>query len=119
MAQYQLTVDSDLLAGLFTRSEAMGELVEQVLNQLLAAQASEQLKAEPYERSSDRQGYRNGYRERALTTRFGSLVLEVPRLRGGALQTEIFARYQRSEQALLVTLVEWWSAASPPARSKR
>jgi len=37
MAQYQLTVDRDLLAGLFTRSEAMGELVEQVLHQLLAA----------------------------------------------------------------------------------
>lgn len=106
MAQYQLTVDGDLLAGLFTRSEAMGELVEQVLNQILTAQVSEQLQAEPYERTSDRQGYRNGYRERALTTRFGSLVLEVPRIRGGALQTELFARYQRSEQALLVTLVE-------------
>jgi transposase-like protein len=106
MAQYQLTVDSDLLAGLFTRSEAMGELVEQVLNQLLMAQASEQLQAEPYERTGERQGYRNGYRERALTTRFGTLVLEVPRIRGGALHTEIFARYQRSEQALLLTLVE-------------
>src|SRR4029450_7526532 len=106
MAQYQLTVDGDLLAGLFTRSEAMAELVEQVLNQLLAAQVTEQLQAEPYERTGERQGYRNGYRERALTTRFGSLVLEVPRIRGGALQTEVFARYQRSEQALLVTLVE-------------
>jgi len=106
MTSYQLTVDRELLAGLFTRSEAMGELVEQLVNQLLAAQASEQLKAEPYERTPDRQGHRNGYRERSLTTRFGSLVLEVPRIRGSALQTELFERYQRSEQALIATLVE-------------
>ena len=106
MAQYQLTVDRERLVGLLSRSEAMGELVEELLNQLLLAQATEQLQAEPYERTGERQGYRNGYRERSLTTRFGTLVLEIPRLRGTALETEIFARYQRSEQALLATLVE-------------
>jgi len=120
MTASQLTVDRELLAGRFTRSEAMGELVEQLVNQLLAAQASEQLQAEPYERTPDRQGHRNGYRERTLTTRFGSLVLEVPRIRGGALQTEIFERYQRSEQALIATLVEIpWAFLTFPNRHMR
>jgi putative transposase len=38
----------------------MAKLVE--LNQVLDAQATEQLGAAPYERTEDRQGYRNGYR---------------------------------------------------------
>ena len=33
-------------------------------------------------------------------------TLKVPRLRNGKLTTEIFARYQRSEQALLLALME-------------
>ncbi|EJY54500.1 transposase mutator type [Alicyclobacillus hesperidum URH17-3-68] len=81
-------------------------LLEKVLNQVLNAQASEQLQAEPYERSEDRQGYRNGTRPHPLTTRVGTLTLRVPRLRNGNFSTELFARYQRSEQALLLALVE-------------
>ncbi|MGE5481781.1 MAG: transposase [Bacteroidota bacterium] len=35
---------------------------------MLQTQVAEQLQAAPYERTPDRQGYRNGYRERKLTT---------------------------------------------------
>ncbi len=38
----------------------MAKLLESVLNQVLQAQAMEQLSAEPYERTDERQGYRNG-----------------------------------------------------------
>ena len=106
MAQYNITVDDEVLKGLFTGDKGMSQLLEQVLNQVLKAQASEQLQAEPYERSEERQGYRNGTRPHPLTTRIGTLTLRVPRLRNGNFSTELFARYQRSEQALLLTLVE-------------
>ena len=43
--------------------EGLGELVESVLNQVLEAQAEEQLGAGRYERSEARTGYRNGYSE--------------------------------------------------------
>ncbi len=36
----------------------MAQLLEQILNQILNAQASEQFHAAPYERSEERQGYR-------------------------------------------------------------
>ncbi|WP_040290872.1 IS256 family transposase, partial [Alicyclobacillus hesperidum] len=91
---------------LFTGDKGVALLLEKVLNQVLNAQASEQLQAEPYERSEDRQGYRNGTRPHPLTTRVGTLTLRVPRLRNGNFSTELFARYQRSEQALLLALVE-------------
>lgn len=106
MAQYQITVDDTILQGLLTRNEGLAQLVEQVLQQVLQAQVAEQLGATPYERSAERQGYRNGSREREVTTRIGTLTLKVPRVRDGRFSPELFARYQRSEQALVLALLE-------------
>ncbi len=109
MAQVNLTLDSDILKGLFTaegKDEAFAGLVRTILNQVLSVQAREQVGAGPYERSEDRQNYCNGSRERALNTRIGNLRLLVPRLRNGEFSTDLFERYQRSEQALLLTMME-------------
>jgi transposase-like protein len=106
MAHYQVTVDRDLLQGLFVRDDGLARLVEDIVNQILDAQAAEQLRAKPYERTEERQGYRNGYRDKVLKSRVGELGLMVPRLRSGHFSTELFARYQRSEQALLLAMVE-------------
>ena len=109
MAQINLTVDSELLKGLFTadgKDEAFAALVSTILNQVLSAQASEQVGAQPYERSDERRAYRNGYRARQMHTRVGTLLLTVPRLRNGEFSTELFQRYQRSEQALVLAMIE-------------
>lgn len=109
MAQYQITLDSKLLHQLFlgnSRDEAVATLLESILNQVLKAQATEQLNAEDYERTEDRKDYRNGTYTRTLTTRVGSLTLHVPRFRNGKFSTELFSRYQRSEKALILTLME-------------
>ena len=109
MAQINLTLDSEVLKGLFTaegKDEAFAGLVSIILNQVLSAQASEQIGAEPYERNDERRTYRNGYRERELTTRVGKLCLMVPRLRNGEFSTDLFLRYQRSEQALVLSMME-------------
>lgn len=106
MTQYQLTLDSETVQRLFTGDGQLGRLVEAVLNQALNAQVTEQLQAAPYERGEQRQGYRNGYKPRQLTTRVGALTELVPQVRDGQFSTELFARYQRSEQALVLTLME-------------
>lgn len=109
MAQYQITVDSQLLHQLFlgnSQDSGVAKLLESVLNQVLQAQATEQLGAEPYERTDERQAYRNGTYPHQLTTRVGTITLRVPRIRGGKFSTELFARYQRSEQALVLALME-------------
>jgi len=84
----------------------MTKLLESVLNQVLQAQAAEQIKAEPYERTEEREDYRNGYYKRRLETRVGNIVLQIPRFRYGKFTTDLFQRYQRSEQALLLALME-------------
>ncbi|WP_279625778.1 IS256 family transposase [Parageobacillus thermantarcticus] len=79
---------------------------EQVLHQILEAQVEEQLGARRDERTEERKGYRNGSYPRQLTTRVGRLTLRVPRTRDGEFSTELFQRYQRSEQALVLALME-------------
>ncbi|WP_436663450.1 IS256 family transposase [Alicyclobacillus acidoterrestris] len=106
MAQYQITLNDDSLKDLFLQDGGVAKLVEQVLNQVLQAQVTEQLKASPYERTDERRGYRNGTLPHPITTRVGRLILQVPRIRNGEFSTELFARYQRSEQALVIALME-------------
>jgi transposase-like protein len=106
VTQFQVTIDGALVQQLFRRDDGLAQLVQQVLNQVLEAQVTEQLQASPYERSEERQGYRNGHRDRMLKTRIGTLVLSVPQVRSGHFSTELFSRYQRSEQALVLALME-------------
>ena len=54
---------------LFSGDKGMSRLLEQVPNQVLNAQASAQLQAEPYTRSDDHHGYQNGTRLQPLTHR--------------------------------------------------
>lgn len=106
MARLEVTIDTDKLKDLFSGDEGMALLAEEVLNQVLDAQMSEHLQAEPYERTDERQAYRNGYRSRQMTTRVGTLTLRVPQARDGSFSTELFGRYQRSEQALVLAMME-------------
>jgi putative transposase len=109
MAQFNITLETELLHELFSkdsRDDAFSKLLETILNQVLLAQSAEQLGAAPYERTEDRTAYRNGFRERGLTTRVGTITLNVPRHRNGEFSTSMFERYQRSEQALLLAMIE-------------
>lgn len=89
-----------------TETDWLRELVEWLVQELLELEFNEFLGAEPYERSEERRGYRNGFRERELFTRVGRLTLRVPRDRAGRFSTQLFERYQRSEKALVLALQE-------------
>ena len=109
MAQFNITLSSEHLKDLFLsdgKDEAFSRLLEEIFNQVLLAQSTEQLRAKPYERTDERTAYRNGVRERQLTTRVGKLTLKVPRHSNGQFSTELFNRYQRSEQALVLAMME-------------
>jgi transposase-like protein len=106
MAHLQVTIDTDKLKDLFASDEGMAALAEEILNQVLDAQMTEHLQAKPYERTDRRRAYRNGYKPRQLTTRVGTLTLRVPQARDGSFSTDLFRRYQRSEQALVLAMME-------------
>jgi len=77
------------------------QLVQTFLQEYLEQEVAAHLGAEPYERTPERNGHRNGYKGRQLNTRVGRLQLSVPQVREGSFNTELFERYQRSEQALI------------------
>ena len=106
MTDYDVKVPGHLLSSLMSDKGGFGSLLEVMLNQILEAQVSEQIGAERYERSDDRGAYRNGSRPRQLVTRVGPITLRIPQLRDGVFSTEIFRRYQRSEQALVLAMME-------------
>ena len=109
MTQLNFTLDLEIIKGLFTldgKNDAVAKLIEQIINQVLDAQVTEAIGAKPYERTDERTAYRNGHRTRQMKTRIGTLELSVPRLRNGEFSTDLFNRYQRSEQALVLAMME-------------
>jgi len=85
-------------------SDWLRDLVEWLYQEMLEMEFTEHVGAGRYERTADRQGYRNGYRERQLHTRVGTPNLRVPRDRDGTFSTRLFERCQRSERALILAL---------------
>ena len=94
-----------------TRSEvkpSIAAVKELMMQAMLEAEMDEAVGAAKGERSEGRLGYRSGYYGRTLVTRVGKLELRVPQDRQGRFSTELFERYQRSEQALVATLAEMY-----------
>jgi putative transposase len=95
-------------AALLDDPEFVRELVQSAVQAILEAEMTAHLGAGRYERTEGRNGYRNGSKPRTLHTRVGTLELRVPQDREGTFSTELFARYQRTEQALVLTLMEMY-----------
>lgn len=88
--------------------DAMKALLRALLQEVLEAEMDQALHAAKSERTSGRLGYRSGHYTRLLMTRVGKLELRVPQDRQGRFSTELFARYQRSEKALVAALLEMY-----------
>lgn len=83
-------------------------MMEQMVQEAMEKEFERFMGAAPWERSSSRRGWRNGHKPRKLHTRVGSLDLRVPKDREGRFQPGLFARYQRSEKALVLALIEMY-----------
>lgn len=84
------------------------DLVKKALQEILESEMEETLKASKFERNEDRIAYRSGYYSRNLITRVGMIELRIPQDRKGLFSTEVFERYQRSEKALVTSLMEMY-----------
>jgi putative transposase len=89
-------------------SDPIKGILRHTIQQMLEEEMTAFLNAEPYCRTDERVGYRNGYKPRVLKTRVGRLELMVPKDREGRFQTELFEKYQRNEKALMLALVEMY-----------
>ena len=108
MAQINITLNQEEILEVLSknRDEAFKIIVQKILDQIMLAESNEILKAEPYQRTSFRTDFRNGFRDRELVTRIGKITLHVPRHRNVPFKTMIFDNYTRSEGALISTMME-------------
>lgn len=77
-----------------------------VLNEFMEKERDEYLQAKAYERTSERQDYRNGYYERDFIMSIGKIKLKVPRTRNGDFAPSVFERYARVDQAFVLSMLE-------------
>lgn len=88
--------------------EGMGEAVKILINEAMIIERNRHLQADPYERTSERQGYANGFKLKRFKTRLGELDLSVPQVREGSFYPSFLERGIRSERALKVALAEMY-----------
>jgi len=82
------------------------EGVRVLAHALMEVEVSQHLGAERHERTSQRTGQRNGYRERTWDTRVGTIELTVPRVRDSSYFPRLLEPRRRAEQALLAVVQE-------------
>ena len=109
MAVEDIGLLGDLLQEVFKDPSGLKRLLEMVVNLGMREEAGDHVGAGDYERTGVRRGYRNGTKARRLNTRVGVLSLSVPQVRGcEPYHPGLFARWQRSERALLVACGEMY-----------
>ncbi len=82
------------------------ELGQFVLQRLMELEAEGRCGAGLHERSAERVNRRNGYRERTLETRIGTMELRIPKLREGGYFPSFLEPRKASEQALVAVVQE-------------
>ncbi len=80
--------------------------VELVLQALIDAEATEAIGAERYERADTRTTWRNGSRNRLVTTKAGDVEVKIPKLRKGTFFPSILERRRRIDRALFAVVME-------------
>lgn len=80
--------------------------LERLFNQLMIAEREDHIGVGPYERSPERKGYSNGFKDKKLLTRSGELNLSIPQVRDSDFYPSCLERGEKVEQALKVALAE-------------
>lgn len=77
-----------------------------VFNAYMESERDAHVNAARKSKGGGRLDMRNGYYDRDYTMAVGKINLRVPRTRSGEFSTQIFEKYQRMDQALVLTLQE-------------
>ncbi|WP_369253777.1 IS256 family transposase [Streptomyces sp. R35] len=86
--------------------EAIRVVCERILQELIEAEATDVIGAGPREHTETRTTWRNGHRERLLTTQAGDLDLKIPKVRSGSFFPSLLERRRRIDRALFAVVME-------------
>jgi len=86
--------------------EFLRHALTKMLNLMMELEVEAKTKAGKYERSKERLTYRNGTRERRLSTGVGKIVLNVPKVRNGESDYPSFLEPRRMVDRALVNVIQ-------------
>ena len=92
------TTDSPLAANL-------AEILTDAIQELIEAELTARIGAEPGERTLSRSNQRNGHRPKTLSTPGGDLELKIPKLRKGSFFPELLEPRRRIDKALWAVIM--------------
>ena len=87
-------------------TEVIRRALEVMLQQLIDAEATAFIGAEPHERTDARVTQRNGSRSKTITTTAGDVDLSITKLRQGSFFPSLLERRRRIDQALFAVIME-------------
>lgn len=93
--------------------EEMATAMEIIFNEAMKIERADFLRAEPHERTAERRGYANGYKDKTVRSRLGELNLQIPQVRDLAdpqagFYPKSLERGLRSERALKLAVAEMY-----------
>ncbi|WP_239701669.1 IS256 family transposase [Mammaliicoccus sp. D-M17] len=109
MTQLNINVDFEELASAIFESNlntAMKSIAVSVLNAYMEMERDQYVKADFKQKNPKRIAQRNGYYERDFMMPVGKIHLKVPRTRDGEFTTDVFEQYTRSDQSLILAMME-------------
>jgi len=89
-------------------TEAILPVMQILLNFAMKQERSGFLKAQPYERTEERVGHANGFKDKTIQTRMGGLPVKIPQVRGLSFYPQSIEKGCRSERALKLAIAEMY-----------
>lgn len=87
-------------------ADVIRQALQVILQQLIDAETTAFIGAEPHQRTDARTTQRNGTRPKTLTTAAGDLDLSITKLRAGSFFPSLLERRRRIDQALFAVVME-------------
>jgi putative transposase len=88
--------------------EALPELIRIVINEAMRMERQSYLGVAPYQRSPERRGHGNGFKDHSARTRMGEITFAIPQVREGGFFPQALEKGLRSERALTLSLAEMY-----------
>jgi putative transposase len=107
--QPDCTIPEDVQAKLIEQGlDFMPELIRILIDNAMVVERQQFLQAEPYQRTPERRGQANGFKQKTVATRIGAIPFSIPQVRDGKFYPQALEKGVRSERALVISLVEMY-----------
>jgi len=90
------------------KDNKFSRVIETVVNEAMKLERTQALQAEPYERTDERTGYANGFKDKTLSLATGKVLLKIPQVRGLEFYPSCIEKGIRSERSLKLAIAEMY-----------